>query len=663
MYKIYLDGNLVNDPVIGVEDFTLTIERTFDTDNIFREFTETNLTFTGDGYNYLCAMLKNDYCYKAAIQVDIYDETIFEGQIIVSFGTVNLSKGTFETQIVDTSYRGLVRERVKNEISLNSILTVGCEPLAAIPILTLPMYDVDNNFVRNVQSYKVYDVFKYLIDAISDNQVALQSTALQNIPYAITTGWNLSGTGNGLPFKIFPEISFENLYKNFRNLLTLYASLEIIAGVPTIIIEQESYFFENTNSGYDIADFPYDLNISVDESRIYSIVEIGSEDYDEDDEDYNAINNLKVNGWGKRVLNTCGCVFDKDNTEDLTVDWIIDSGRIMKTLDLRDGTDETYIIQLDISNPSQAFLLVDNVTNKWFYNSSLRNEIVSVLWSTQFNNCVYSTRTSDNSFRTIADPPPPPWSPIPDDVQFLIAGSCTGVPFDTTIWMYYPQLQYDTYNGVGTENNNLPCAGGISPKHSTYTAQNFGIYAFTASREISTLYAEPSDLQSFRVILTLGIIVYSDNTFTTPIYTEVTSDDFIVTNTNFPTGFAKTLTANTPILSLDPGNVARVYFDIQTIQLTGGYDSNINTIYVGGLFESNDDLIACADIDEQGNRIPYLMKFDHPICKSDYDFINSNRRNYMEVGGYKGWLKRLDFNPKGIGTFELLTEEIPCCNE
>lgn len=664
MYSVYLDGNLVNDPVIGIEDFTLTLERTFDSDNIFREFSESTLTFTGDGYNYLCAQLKNDYCAKVDLQVDIYGETIFEGQIVVSFGTVNFTKRTFETQIVDTSYRGLIRERVKNEISLNSILTVGCEPLTAIPIITLPMYDVNKAFVANVQCYKVYDVFKYLIDAISDNQVALQSNALQNIPYVITTGWNLSSTGNGLPYKLFPEVSFEKLFKNFRSLLTLYASLEIIGGVPTIIIEQESYFFENNPSGYQIADLPYDLNLSVDESRIYSIVEIGSEDYDENDTDYNALNNLKVYGWGKRTLNTCGCVFDKDNTEDLTVDWVIDSGRIMKVLDSNEGSDDIYIIQLDVSNPAEPFMLQDNVTNKWFYNSSLRNEIVALLWSTQFNNCVYTTRTSDNSFRTIANPPPPPYPPpLPADLQFLIAGPCTDVPFNSAIWMYYPQLQYDVYNGVATQNNNLPCAGGVLPKHTTYEAQNFGIYAFTASREISTLYATPLPGESIRFILTIGIIVYSDNTFSTPIHTSVTTDDFIVSNTVFPTGFAKTLTVNTPILNLQPANIARVYFNVQTIQQTGAYNGNINTLFAGGLFESNDDLLACADLDVEGNRIPYLMKFDHPMCKADYDFINANRRQYLEVGGYKGWVKRLDYNPKGIGTFELLTEEIPCCDE
>ena len=663
MYSVYLDSILINDPVIGIEDFTLTLERTFDSDNIFREFSETTLTFTGDGYNYLCAKLQEDYCAKVSIQVDIYGETIFEGEIVVSFGTVNITKRIFETQIVDTSYRGLIRERIKNDISLNSILSVGCQPITPIPTITLSLYDVDNNFVRTATAFDVYEVFKFLVASISDNQVAFQSTYLQAIPFAITTGWNISGTSTALPFKIYPEISFEQLYKQFRNLRALYASLEIIGGQPTIVMEQESYFFENTASGYSLTELPYDTEISVDESRIYSVVEIGSDDYDNKDTDNNAFDNLKVNGWAKRKLNTCGCVFDKDNTEDLTVDWIIDSGKIMKTITDADGEDDIYIIQLEQADLTKPFRLQNTVNNKWYYNSSLRNEIVSILWSVQFNNCVYSTRTSDNSFLTIAAPPPPPYpSPLPDDIQFLIASTgCTGLPMLTGIWMYYPQLQYDTYSGVGTVNGNEPCAGGILPKHTTYECQNFGVYAFTASREISTLYATLIG-STIDFVLLISINIYEDSTFSNLIYVKNEFDTFTASNTNFPSGFNKTLVVNSDALLLAPGNVVRVLFSVIANVASGTYSGNINTVFVNGVFQSNDELVACSDIPPEGNRIPYLMQFQQPMCKSDYDLINSNRRSYIDVAGYKGWVKKLDFNPKGIGTFELLTEEIPCCD-
>ena len=87
MYSVYLDSVLITDPVGGIDDFVLTLERTFDTDNLFREFTETTLTFTGEAFNYLCQVLQADYCAKVPITIEINGEQIFEGQIIVSFGT------------------------------------------------------------------------------------------------------------------------------------------------------------------------------------------------------------------------------------------------------------------------------------------------------------------------------------------------------------------------------------------------------------------------------------------------------------------------------------------------------------------------------------------------------------------------------------------------
>ena len=661
MYSVYLDSVLITDPVGGIDDFVLTLERTFDSDNLFREFTETTLIFTGEAFNYLCQVLQADYCAKVPITVEINGEQIFEGQIIVSFGTLNLTKRTFETQIVDTSYRGLIRERVKNEIALNSILTVGCEELDPLPVIDIPMVDINNNFVRNVQAYDVYEVFKFLVASISDNQVAFQSTYLQQIPFAITNGYNVSGTDNGIPYKQYPLISFEKLYQVFRNLRTLYASLEVIAGQPTIIMEQEGYFFENTASGYNITEYPHDTTITVDEERIYSVVEIGSEDFDNESTN-NAFSNLKVNGWSKRKLNTCGCVFDKDNVEDLTVDWIIDSGKIMDTLANQDSEDEIFIIQIDqLTYPLP--LVLENVENgKWFYNSSLRNEIVSILWSVQFNNCVYSGRVADNSFKAIADPGPPPYaSPLPEDIQFIISGACNQIPFTTSLWMNYPQIQYDTYGGLQIINNNLPCNGDAYNRHKVYECQNFGQYAFTASREIDTLYSFPNTF-TIDFGLAIAIIIYQDDTFATVIDSYVTTESFTASSTNFFTGFNKTLTVNTPILTLTPGNVVRVSFLVSAAS-PNPLTTNITTVFLSGVFQSNDELLACSDITIDGNRIPYLMTFEKEMCKSDYDLLNANRRNYIDINGYKGWIKKLDYNPKGVGTFELLTEQIPCCNE
>ncbi len=655
MYSVYLDSVLITDPVGGIDDFVLTLERTFDSDNLFREFTETTLTFTGEAFNYLCQVLQADYCAKVPITVEINGEQIFEGQIIVSFGTLNLTKRTFETQIVDTSYRGLIRERVKNEVALNSLLTVGCEDLNPIPVISMPMRNVNNTFVRQAEGFDVYEVFRFIVSYISDNQVAFQSNFLQQVPYAITTGWNISGTDNNLSYKQYPSVSFEKLYSQFRNLCTLYASLEVVAGQPTIIMEPEGYFFQNTASGYSLTEYPHDTNITVDEDRIYSIVTIGTDDYD-DESPNNAFSNLKINGWGKRNLNSCGCVFDKDNTEDLTVEWIIDSGKIIDILNSADGQDEIYIIQLNPLDYPKPLIFDNPSTGKYYYNSSLRNEIVSILWSVQFNNCVYSTRVANNSFRAFAEDKP--LSPWPDDLQGIKAGACNLLPFTTTIYMFYPQVSYDEYNGLQVVNSNTSCEASPTPRHTLYECQNDGYYAFKASRTVGIVNPLPGNFPSiidWGFIILIG--VFTDNTCTTQI------DAYFETlNVSDNGNFSSLLQVETPVLQLNAGNTIRVQFLVSGAAQNGS-SFNPGVLFTNGVFESNDPLLACLDITPDGNRIPYLMTFEKEMCKSEYDLLNANRRNYIDINGYKGWIKKLDYNPKGVGTFELLTEQIPCCNE
>jgi hypothetical protein len=117
---------------------------------------------------------------------------------------------------------------------------------------------------------------------------------------------------------------------------------------------------------------------------------------------------------------------------------------------------------------------------------------------------------------------------------------------------------------------------------------------------------------------------------------------------------------NTSFVTLSPGNIVRIIGTYSAVSSR----PNVATvpIFRNGIFQTNDELIACNSIQDEGDKYPYIIAFQKQICQSEYDLINANRRNYIDINGYKGYVKRLNFKPNGLSEFELLTSEIPCCN-
>lgn len=307
MYSYSLDGVTYPDPLIGIESFILTLERTGDDENIFREFAESTLTFTGIAAEYLCKKLAENYCNQVAFILNFDNEQIFEGIVNVSFGTSNYTKKTFETQVIDGSYRGLLSERLKNEVRLDSVLTISCQELTPIPIFNKQFFGFDSFPLAGTRPlFNVHDVFEFLIKYISDNTVDFVSDYFTTNKWYITTGWNLQANFIQPYDKRFPTISFQFLYTELRKLFALYSSIDLVAGVPTVRIEPEVYWFANTDSGYSIPDIPYDTTFAIDEERIYSIAKVGSTVTDPESS-FNYFDSGRLNGWSERVYNSCGC--------------------------------------------------------------------------------------------------------------------------------------------------------------------------------------------------------------------------------------------------------------------------------------------------------------------------------------------------------------------
>jgi hypothetical protein len=653
VYSYTLDGIPFSDPLGNVGDFTLTLERTFEDENLFREFSELSLIFTGRAYGYLCRKLAEDYCAKTAFELTIGNNMVYSGQIIASFGTINYTQGTYETQVVDTSYRGLIRERIRNDINLASTISVNCSPITPLPILNLDFFEPDGDPVAwQVRCYNVLDCLRLIIDVISDGTVDVQSAYLTANPYVITNGYNLGNNAGASLNRRYPVLSFERLYGELRKALALYASLEIISGTPTIIIEPESYWFEDAPNGFSIADFPYGMTINVDEDRIYSLSKIGSSDVDVDS-DFNPFDNQRLDGWLLRTYNTCGCIFDRDNEQNLEADFIYDSGKIFKALVDRDETDDIYMIEIDPATNQPAKYLRVPTVNVFYYNDTLRNKNIAQRWADIFLNCAYDDRVSDVSFRAFSEFED--GDPLSCNVQRF---DIEPTPISASGNMLYFQTDYDTFFALSQPPNSGDIVGAtLGCGKSRFTVPVDGSYAFIATRDFFFQFPvlTGSNTVTFDVLFiiraydSVGGIKFSSSTLQQHVAVA-------------PTDIWRSFVSNsTPLWNLVTGDYVEVIFSFQIVSSPSGL--NVFGLFGLGEFKNNDELMACFDINPEGERIPYLIEATVPMCDEDYRLITDNRRGYVDLNGIKGWVKRLEYTPDKLGVMQLLTSEIPCCLE
>jgi hypothetical protein len=490
------------------------------------------------------------------------------------------------------------------------------------------------------------------VDVISDGTVDVQSAYLTANPYVITNGYNLGNNAGASLNRRYPVLSFEKLYGELRKALALYASLEFIGGIPTIIIEPESYWFQDAPIGYSISDFPYGMTINVDEDRIYSLSKIGSSDVDVDSE-FNPFDNQRLDGWLLRTYNTCGCIFDRDNEQNLEAEFIYDSGKIFKALVDRDETDPVFLIEIDpVTGQPAKYLRVPTI-NVFYYNDTLRNKNIAQRWASLFLNCAYDDRVSDVSFRAFSEFED--GDPLSCNLQrFNIAPT----PISATGNMLYFRTDYDTFGGLSQPANSGDIVGSVGGcGKSRFTIPVDGSYAFSASRDFFFQYPvlTGSNTVTFDVLFIIrafdsgGGIKFSSSTLQQHV--AVAPSDI----------WSSTIANDTPLWSLVSGDYVEVIFTFQIVSSPSGL--NVFGLFGVGEFKNNDELMACFDINPEGNRIPYLIESTVPMCNADFRLITENRRGYVDLNGIKGWVKRLEYTPDKTAVLQLLTAEIPCCVE
>lgn len=667
MLKVYFNGSEQNvDDVIDVnEKIELTIIREDgynSTEQILREKTESQLSFTGNAYKYLCDDRKNGFCNET--QIDIYDFCDDGGANKVFNGIIKQQDLDFEISkcivkagaIKDNSFSGKIRDYTNVDVDISNRKTQGCYDIQVDNIFietpTIPTYTLSE-----IKAYDVLDVFKFLINYFTDNTINVVSTYLTNNKYAITTGFNLHNN-NSNNAKAFPSVSIDTLFNELRKKLNIYMGIEYdSSGSPYLRIEDEPYFFANTEL-FSMSELPFDASEKIDSDRYFSIINVGSTNTDLQDEatPLPSMPQNKLVGWNEETKTGCGaCSNDKTKELDLVSDFIIDGNLVHEGMSqgfYTDYANDDIIYLLNYYDDLGTYRLVGNNTS--IYNIDLNNENTLNRWVGIANSCIrtlnedkYSfyieekinTEELNNNFLTI----------------FEASGYTCGSKKKGFVDIQ-PNF-FDTSNTLHTTTSPVPPVGTCQEANGIgyhyFEAQEDGIYKFKS--ELNSIYQSlyPTQTQhAYNTTFELHILIYADNTFTTQLF-DYYDTKFVVDPVTTPAS----LEIETPDINMVTGNIAFVYLKAYTL---------INYPFDDFLFEYqkiNFQSIPtnCTTITDYGDNFkPYLLSFTYPLCASDYESIRQNMNGYIGIKNNKYWIKELKYNPKKLSSFTLISQNTLC---
>lgn len=652
-YKVYLDGTLIDTIPDGLDELVLSIVREDGFDNseqVLRDVAESQLSFTGDGYAYICAKRKANFCddIRCVIQVvcDSGTYVLFDGLIKQSKVEIHHNGCVAKcNNLKDNSFSGLLRDVINVEVDLFNTKTKGCDPLAIVPMLintpTTPIYPI-----TDILAFDALQVLKYLIAYFTDNQVTVKSNYLTTNKIALTTGYNMHNTTGALG-KTYPRLSFEKVYLELRKKEALYCTIMYESdGTPYLSIEPEVDAFSEDPADllFTMDEMPEGAVEVIDEKRLFNSINVGSNDVKLKDEDNVVVPQQRYTAWNKETYIGCGgCSGEKDTTLDLVSDFIIDGNLVHEAMLQAAAADYTYNDKVFMLNyyVSGAGLnkLVGNNTS--IYNARFNNESVLQRWVGVSNSCIVTSRNARYGFqaRHMAEY---------SEIQGSVSRVCG---FNKTT---FPTIIYDSMNSLAAASIagfTTPCA--ISSYTESFTefvcAEN-GNYKFEAK---VVNIAQDNAHPEISVIYYLTINVYADNTHASIIDTYTISES--VTNAYASTN----LTLQTPLIGLTVGNVVQV--DFKTTADTGILPVNYNFPSDYHEFSLLEDSTNCQDLEDSTDSFkPFLTECDYQLCLDDYLSAKLNKKGYAMLKGQKVWIKKLTYKDRKLSSLTLIHKKSFC---
>lgn len=472
MFRFYLDNTLVTDP-INWTDFSETIERDDVIKGLLPKY-EIKLQFNAGGFDYIYSQYtQNGFCKLVELKVDyscdgINFNTILQGYIFLTECKFNLNKCIVDCEVEDNNFGARIYRNKSIKVYIDTDKTKNEETLVTTTFNNIDFFIPSTGVYAGVtrKVFEVHDTFRFLIEFMSDNLVGFESTYLATLNLNLISGQGIRVPASGLS----PFISFEDLFKEVNKKYPIaFTMITGSDGRPTIKIEEEGYFFNQTSSIQ--IDNIEDLRQSFNNEVLYSSVKFGG---------ITATFNASIHSFGYiRFLSfkqeeyylQSECNIDK--VLDLYAEFISDSNIIEElyyTVTSNDAYDENvFFIEASTTQATQT-ASPTTLAAPYYYNASLTNKEVSARYN--YNGSLsLSLSGAIVGFMATKNVAQNSWGGI----TFPSGGSpCPAAP---STRYYVRSAEYITFEDDFTLPN-YDTAGNYNAGTSRYTASVAGEYVF-----------------------------------------------------------------------------------------------------------------------------------------------------------------------------------------
>lgn len=651
-YKFYLDSIEIDQPQ-GWDKMEEGINRKDEeksiliTQNVPLEFVGTGYTHlkqkeSDEGWNSLSEFLVKESCNQDGIYEDAITGIIFTSDV-----EFDLEQCIAKAKIQDNSYYA----KIYNNKSLEFLMHVGkSKSNTVISPATITQTHFfrpsDGSYYgilsgtdkeRSSAGYRIYDVLKYLVSAMTDDEVGFESTTFDTGGIYegawLTCGMVIRRVQSGLSLaefeNIFPKISWSKAMQELDRKHNIGVWVELSNGQPVIRVEDLNYYFNhavvltlNNIKG---------ITQSTDVNKLYSKVVFGSNNVlHKSNTSLNQLSfpeDISFVGFKKEEY----IIISKaniDRTLDLSCEWITSSNII-----------EDVVINGNKTHDSKIFLIYQNVGSPYqcSYSNWITNNPPPYYYNEKYINANVAQRYLGGIPSAIADY----LSAITPNLfraQFVASTPGVVVSIPSQTGAFCGPIRYD--DDVNAPNNDAD--NKYNPATGEYEAQSGGLYYFSG-HTLANVFVPNTDNAQVSATITEVIRVYDNAGFAGGnLISEVQVSQYTPPFVHGSNGYSVT---GSVIVNMDAGHKAVHGF------IVDGYDGNginditflIDTIHSqtsfwevtqtvvsnGGIFNTYDP-----------NNYPVnIFKFKKPLTKAQWEMLKASPNKLIKFDDGRNFFK------------------------
>lgn len=207
LYRFTLNNGsdtILNDEPLNWNESKIQVERDNVIKGLFVQYI-TELQFVGDGYTYLLNEVNaQGICGTVDIKIEYRldfnqsFETLFNGVIYLKDISENVQKQIISVDVQDANFSRLIRDRKDFKVNTAADSSINDESITAPTSKQVKLHrtqvDSYGTYQNTVRAYSVFDLFKLVIEYITDDQVVFESDFFSGSGSRPET-WNLNIVG------------------------------------------------------------------------------------------------------------------------------------------------------------------------------------------------------------------------------------------------------------------------------------------------------------------------------------------------------------------------------------------------------------------------------------------------------------------------------------